>query len=197
MKRWNTLHQLQLDPSIIRIFNDFSSYRAIEELIRTKLKENPSDRYSSVLMVHSKADFMLDEFFRFIAERNLLNYVSLDCAMEHSVQPIGQFVSELYRKTPCFGHLSNIDWVHDLLSGNLESKRNSQRTIEAWLTQFRGDLLKRSDSMPVVLVLSYNHDNFDIKDIEGSHYKFEPTPTEAQEMQQLLIEMSATLRTKE
>lgn len=50
--------------------------------------------------------------------------------------------------------------------------------MEEWFQQFRSDLLKRNDSMPALLVLTYEHDNFDIKNIEGTHHKFEPTPAE-------------------
>lgn len=149
------------------------------------------------MFVHTKPDFMLDEYFQYLAEKQLLNYLRIDCSLEHSLQPIGQFVNDLYRKTPCLGHLKNIDWLHELLSGNLESKRNSQRTVEGWLNQFRNDLLKRSDSMPALMLLTYHHDNFEIAGIEGVHHKFEPSPTDIQHMQQLLIEGCALFETAE
>ena len=112
IRRWNTLKQLDLEPSIVRIFDRFPAYRAIEELVRLKLQENPANRNASVLLIHTKAEFMLDEYFQYLAARSFLNYLPVDCAMEHSLQPIAQFVRELYKKTPCFCHVRNLDWVH-------------------------------------------------------------------------------------
>lgn len=102
-----------------RIFSDSPSYQAIADLVSAKLKNEPADRHPAILLVHGKPSYLLDEFLEWLAEKQLLNYLPLDCSLESSLQPISQFLGQLHQKTPVFGHIKHLDWVHELLSGNL------------------------------------------------------------------------------
>jgi radical SAM superfamily enzyme len=55
--------------------------------------EDPADRYSSVLFVLTKPDYMLDEYFQYLAQLRKLNFVELDCGLMSTASSLNQYVS--------------------------------------------------------------------------------------------------------
>lgn len=111
-------------------------------------------------MIHEKEHYMIDEFLRSISQKLKMNFFEMDCSLEFNVSPIQNFPKELYKKTPCLGHMKNIEWIYDLQSANLDAKRNAQKVVESCIRDFRESLLSRSDKFPAILILSYTHDTF-------------------------------------